>query len=339
MKQAIMIKPGQIEYRDVKKPEIGPDEVRIKIKRIGVCGSDIHVYHGKHPYTSYPIVQGHEFSGVIDAVGTNVMHLKHGMKTTATPQITCGKCGPCQRGDYHICDNLKVQGFQASGVAQEYFVTESKKVVILSDSFSFEMGAFVEPLAVGIHVVNRVNSVKDKNVAVLGAGTIGNLVAQTVKAKDGNVIITDLSDYRLKIAYECGIKNTVNINTNSFSDAIKKYYGSKGVDIIFECVGAEQTIADAIENIQKGGSIVIVGVFSEKPRVDLGLIQDHELKLIGTLMYKYDDYIEAVNLIIDGNILTEPLDSKHFSFTDYKKAYQFIDKQKDQCMKVFIDMD
>ncbi len=205
MKQAIMTSPGHIEFNEVESPQPGKGEVLIRIHKIGVCGSDVHVWHGKHPYTGYPVVQGHEFSAVIEALGEGVTDLKVGTKVTATPQIVCGKCAPCRRGDYHICDTLKVEGFQAPGVAQDYFVTKAEKIVPLPDSFSFEQGAFVEPVSVAVHSVGRAGDISGKNVVVLGAGPIGNLVGQVAKARGANVFITDLSEYRLEIASKCGL--------------------------------------------------------------------------------------------------------------------------------------
>ncbi len=118
MRQAIMTAPGIIELRDIPAPSPGPEEVLLRIQRIGVCGSDVHVYHGRHPYTSYPVVQGHEFSAVVEAAGAKATGIEPGTKVTAMPQMVCGQCRPCRRGDYHICDALKVQGFQAPGQAQ-----------------------------------------------------------------------------------------------------------------------------------------------------------------------------------------------------------------------------
>ena len=123
MRQAIMISPGVIEYREIPEPgQLKENEVLLRIKRIGVCGSDIHVFHGKHPATPYPVVQGHEYSAIVEAVGTKVTKVKPGMKATARPQLVCGECGPCKRGQYNACQKLKVQGFQAPGVAQDLFV-------------------------------------------------------------------------------------------------------------------------------------------------------------------------------------------------------------------------
>ncbi|MCK4725059.1 MAG: alcohol dehydrogenase catalytic domain-containing protein, partial [Anaerolineales bacterium] len=145
MKQAVMTEPGKIKIHEIEEPRPGPGEVLLRIQRIGVCGSDVHVYHGKHPYTGYPVVQGHEFSATVVALGDNVTGLAPGSKVTSMPQIVCGECAPCLRGDYHICDKLKVEGFQAPGCAQELWVTSADRIIPLPDSFSFEQGALVEP--------------------------------------------------------------------------------------------------------------------------------------------------------------------------------------------------
>ncbi|MCF7955894.1 MAG: alcohol dehydrogenase catalytic domain-containing protein, partial [Phycisphaerae bacterium] len=122
MRQAVMPAPGKIEFGDAKVPVAGKGQVQIEVKRIGVCGSDIHVFHGKHPFVSYPLIQGHEFSGVISAIGAGVEGVSIGDKVTATPQEVCGVCAPCKRGQYNACEELKVRGFQALGCAQDYFV-------------------------------------------------------------------------------------------------------------------------------------------------------------------------------------------------------------------------
>jgi len=338
MKQAIMTSPGVIEIRDIQEPVAGAGEVLLRIQRIGVCGSDIHVYHGKHPYTGYPVVQGHEFSASIEKVGMGVQGLESGMKVTTMPQIVCGKCGPCLRGDYHICDELKVEGFQAPGCAQELWVAKADKVITLPDSFSYEQGALVEPIAVAVHSVRRAGDVKGKNVAVLGAGPIGNLVAQVARADGAKVLITDISDFRLDIARKCGLENTCNPDKESLKEATLRTFGAQSFSVALECVGIEATMTDAIENIAKGGTIVVVGVFGDKPRVDMGLVQNNELNLVGTLMYKKEDYEKAVELIDSGEVITDPLMSKHYSMEEYLEAYNFIDQARDKTMKVFIDI-
>jgi L-iditol 2-dehydrogenase len=338
MKQATMTKPGQIEFSDVPAPVPGPGEVLLRVQRIGVCGSDIHVYHGKHPLTSYPVVQGHEFSAVLEAVGPGVTGLALGSKVTSMPQIVCGKCAPCLRGDYHICDNLKVQGFQAPGCGQELWVTSANMVVPLPDSFTFEQGALVEPIAVAVHAVTRAGNLTSRRAVVLGAGPIGNLVAQAARCAGAQVLITDLSEYRLEVARKCGLTATSNAKEEELGKAVERVFGKDGFDMAFECVGVEATITSAVANIQKGGTIIVVGVFGEKPRIDLSTVQDRELNIRGTLMYKRPDYERAVELIASGGIITEPLVSKHFAFDNYIDAYHFIDQFGDKSMKAVIDV-
>ena len=338
IKQAIMVNPGQIEFNHIEKPEPGPGEVLLQIQRIGVCGSDVHVFHGKHPYTPYPVVQGHEFSAIVVGLGAEVSGVPLGSKATSMPQIVCGKCVPCKRGDYHICDELKVEGFQAPGCGQEYWVTSADKIILLPDYFSFEQGAMVEPISVAVHSVKRAGDINRKNVVVLGAGPIGNLVAQVAQAYGANVLITELSDFRMEKAENCGIKNVSNAQKESLKEASKRVFGKAGFDIAFECVGIEATMTAAIEAIEKGGIIIVVGVFGDKPRVDLGLVQDRELNLRGTLMYTKDDYLEAVRLMVEGDLCTEPLVTQHFNFTEYHQAYEFIDREGDKTMKVMIDV-
>lgn len=194
MRQAIMISPGVIEFRDIAEPgRLKENEILLRIKKIGVCGSDIHVFHGKHPATTYPVVQGHEYSAIVEAVGQNVTKVSRGMKATARPQLVCGECGPCKRGQYNACQKLKVQGFQAPGVAQDLFVVPEDRIVPIPENMTLEQGAMIEPAAVGAHSTGRTSGLKGKNVVVSGAGTIGNLVAQFAIARGAaKVLITDI---------------------------------------------------------------------------------------------------------------------------------------------------
>lgn len=340
MRQAIMVSPGVIEYRDIPVPgELKGDEILLRIQKIGVCGSDIHVYHGKHPAVVYPVVQGHEFSAIVEAVGENINGISPGMRATARPQLVCGSCAPCRRGQYNVCQELKVQGFQAPGVAQDLFVVPHDRVVVFPDSVSFDHGAMIEPVAVAAHATARVPSLEGKNVVVSGAGTIGNLVAQFAKARGANqVLITDISDYRLDIARECGIDGVLNVGKNSFEEKANEFFGKEGFQIGFEAAGVQSSLDVLLKYIEKGSKVVIIGVYAENPRVNMFYLGEHELELIGSLMYRHEDYQEAVNTIASGKINLAPLVTNHFPFDEYSKAYRFIEEQKDKTMKVIIDM-
>lgn len=339
MLQAVMTAPGKIEFNNVPVPVIKESDVLIKIMRIGICGSDIHVYHGKHPYTSYPVVQGHEVSGEIVGIGAGVAQFKIGDKVTIQPQVVCGRCYSCVHGNYHICDELKVMGFQTTGTASEYFAVEAKKVLKLPAHLSFDEGAMVEPMAVAVHALGRSGDVKGKKILVLGAGPIGNLVAQTAKGLGAEaVMITDLSNYRLDMAKQCGVDFCINTGEQDIEKALLEHFGPFKADFILECVGVNETMNQAINCARKGTEIIVVGVFGDKAAIDLGLVQDRELRLIGTLMYQEKDYIKAIELIEQGKIHLKPLITNHFAFKDYLKAYEFIEEKKDQVMKVIINV-
>ena len=334
-----MTKPGEIVFENVDVPELKEHQIKIKVKKIGVCGSDIHVNHGKHPYTSYPVVQGHEISAEVVEIGSDVDGIKIGNNVTIQPQVVCGECFPCRNGMYHVCENLKVMGFQTIGMASDYFVVDASKATVLPESMSHEEGAMVEPLAVANHAVRRVPSIADQNVLVVGGGPIGNLVAQTAKAMGAaKVVVSELSATRLAIAKQCEL-DTIDGKNEGMEEGIERHFGDRKADVIFECVGLSATVAQSIEIARKGSTIVIVGVVSDLTKVNMGFVQDHELTILGSAMYQSNDFDEAVKLINEKRINLSSLITNHVDFENYSNAYSIIDTQKDQVMKVIIDMD
>jgi len=231
-----------------------------------------------------------------------------------------------------------VCGFQAPGCAQEYWTTPADKTVPLPSKLTFEQGALVEPVAVAVHAISRAGQITGKRVAVLGAGPIGNLVAQVARSAGARVVVADVSSYRLAVGSQCGADGVSNPAQETLAQASARVFGGGGFDFAFECAGVESAMQSAIEAIRKGGTIILVGVFGEKPRVDLGLVQDRELNIAGTLMYRKKDYQHAVELIASGDIVTDPLVSRHFPFSDYSDAYHFIDAEGSNSMKVFIKL-
>jgi 2-desacetyl-2-hydroxyethyl bacteriochlorophyllide A dehydrogenase len=339
MRQAVMAAPGQIEFKDVQIPAAGKGQVQIQVQRIGVCGSDIHVFHGKHPFVSYPLIQGHEFSGVISAIGEGAEGVALGEKVTATPQEVCDKCPPCKRGQYNACEELKVRGFQAPGCGQDFFVTEIEKLVKLPADFTFEQGAFVEPVAVAAHSTGRIGDLTGKNVVVSGAGTIGNFVAQACKSRGAKkVLITDISDFRLEKAKEVGIELTCNVTKESLADAAAREFGADGFEVGMEVAGVESSLSSLVAAIGKGGTLLIIGVYGDKPQVDMSVVCEHELNIKGSMMYRHEDWVQAVKWIDSGEVITEPLVSEHFAFANYLDAYKFIEEEGEKSMKVMIDL-
>ena len=342
MRQAILVEPKHVEFKEVAEPkaaDLTAHQVLVHIKRIGICGSEIHSYHGLHPATFYPVVQGHEYSGVVVAVGRAVSVCKPGDHITARPQLVCGKCNPCKRGQYNVCEHLRVQAFQADGAAQDFFVVDDDRVAKLPEGMSLDYGAMIEPSAVGAHASNRTN-VKDKNVVVSGAGTIGNLIAQFCIARGAkNELITDVSDLRLAKARECGIQHTLNITKKPLKEAAHELFGEEGYQVGFEVAGVEVSIRSLMETIEKGSDIVVVAVFAKDPALSMFYLGEHELRLIGSMMYRHEDYLTAIDYVSKGIVNLKPLVSNRFAFEEYDDAYQFIDKHRETSMKVLIDFE
>jgi L-iditol 2-dehydrogenase len=337
MKEAVMVKPKKIEFTQVPVPEMGENQVLVQVKSIGVCGSDIHVYHGLHPYTSYPVVQGHEVSCVVERVGSQVRGFRPGEKVTIEPQVSCGECYACTHGLPNICNDLKVLGFQTPGVAVDYFATTPDKLVKLPEDMTFPEGAMIEPLSVGVRATQKGGKLDGKKILVFGAGPIGNLTAQAAKGLGASkVMIADINDFRLSIAGRCDIDYAVNPSKENTAEQMKKNFGPDGADLIIECVGVSGTMDMAVELSRKGTDIVVVGVFGEKVPIDMGLVQEKELRIIGIARYLIEDFTTAIELVQDGKVKLTPLLTHEFDFYEYQKAYEHIDAHGDSTMKVTI---
>ncbi|HUZ57318.1 MAG TPA: alcohol dehydrogenase catalytic domain-containing protein [Hanamia sp.] len=343
MKQAVLKAPRIVEIRDVPFPrELKSNEILLKIHRVGVCGSDVHMYYGKHPFANtYPMVQGHEYGGEVISVGPGVTHFRPGMKATARPHLTCGKCPACLRGQYNVCQNLQVEGCAGpEGAAQEYFIIPEDRAVIIPDNMSYDQAAMIEPTAVGAHATRRAGDLRGKNVVVTGAGTIGNLVAQfAIKRGAKKVMITDLVEFKLDIARKCGISETVNLKNENFHTAVNRVFGDEGFQIAFEATGAQSALTDVISGIENGGTLIIIGVYVKSPIVNMGFLGEHELNVIGSMMYHHEDYLEAVECVSNGEIKATPLITQYYPFEQYFDAYKFIEKNTDEAIKVMIKVD
>lgn len=340
MVQEVMQKPGEIIYRDVPIPEPGPDQVLVKIKRIGICGSDIHVYHGTHPYTSYPVVQGHEVSAQVVKCGEYAKKFKPGDRVVLEPQVVCGRCYPCLHGKYNLCENLKVFGFQTTGTGSEYFAIDEHNVTPIPDELSYDDGAMIEPLAVTVHAAKRFPDVKGCNAVVLGCGPIGILLIQSLKALGAaKIMATDISSGRLELAKSLGADVVVNTKNEDYKTKLLETFGPDKADVVYECAGSDITMDQAIQNARKGSTIILVAVFGKRANVDLAKLNDSELDLNTSMMYRHDDFVQAIEFVKEGKVQLAPLRTAHYAFKDWPEAYKFIDNNRETTMKVIVDVD
>lgn len=339
MLQVKMTEAFKMSFLDAPVPEIGEDEVLIRMKRVGVCGSDIQIYHGRHKYMTFPVVQGHEGAGVVERVGGKVAGFKAGDKVTVQPQVFCGACAPCRSGHYNVCQNLKVYGVHTGGMLAEYFAAPASKVLRLPDAMSLDEGSLVEPAAVATGAIRRCGDLTGANVVVLGAGTIGNLVAQVARASGARkVAITDINPRRLDIARACGIPACVDTRGRKLKDVILEQFGEDEADVIIDCAGVKAIFNEAVAAARCSSKLVVVANYKEPVEVELPLFQRREVDMLGIMMYLRQDFERAIDLMTRKAIDTAPLISDHFDIRRMEDVYPYIDDNPDSVMKVVIDI-
>lgn len=335
MLQANLKTPENFVLEDAPTPEPKENEALIKVVQAGICGSDVHAYYGKHPFISCPIVPGHEFVGTVVECGDGSTELV-GKRVTVLPSLVCGTCYNCRIGRFNICASLRVIGCQAPGAFAEYVIVPKDMVFELPESFSWDQGVLVEPLAVGVHAVRRVPHIAGQTVLVLGAGTIGLMVVATLKTYGaGTIVVSDFNDNRLKLAQDLGADHVINAGKTNLEAWIKE--NVERVDSTFECVGVAPTVNQGIELTIKGGNVVILGVFEEHAMVNMGLVQDKELNIIGTLMYTREDYREAIR-IIGQNPHIDRLITHRFPLQEVEQGFAVLRNQPDEAIKVVLEI-
>lgn len=329
MKRAKLIAPKKFIIEEVDIPKPALNEVLIKVKACGICGTDLHAYYGEHPFISYPIVPGHEFSGIIEDTNEHVV---------IEPLLTCGKCYNCKIGRYNICNDLKVIGCQTDGAFAQYISVPINKVFSIPEDMSFEEATFIEPIAVGIHAIKKAGNIKGERIVIMGAGPIGLIVLQLSKifgAKE--IIITDILNSRLKLAKEFGATYAINIKEIDLVKWVYDTFGRDGIDKVFECVGGDQniTINQAINLTRKGTRIILIGVFKGNLPIEINLIQDRELEIIGSLVYTSNDFSEAINFLYEKKINVNKLISKILPLEKVEEAMKMLE-EKERYIKIIL---
>lgn len=337
MKQVTLVSAETFEIKEVPVPQYGLRQALLKVKAVGICGSDIHAYYGKHPFISFPVTQGHEATGEVVEVGAEVRDLKPGDRVLLRPQKVCGTCRMCREGKYNICKTLEVYGCQDVGASSDYYAADEDLLYKLPDNADYGVGTIIEPLAVGVGAVRRPGGVKGKNVLVIGAGTIGNVVMQSAKALGANkVIISDVSDYKLNMAKECGADVTVNVLRDDLEEILAREFGEDGLDVCFECSANGGALNQVLRCGRKGMQFVIVAVYGRKPEIEMGLIQDREYELYGSLMYLHEDYETAIRLVAENKVNLQALISKEYPLEEVAQAYKYIEANRDTVQKVIL---
>ncbi|WP_100401332.1 2,3-butanediol dehydrogenase [Bacillus sp. FJAT-42315] len=346
MKAAVWYGKHDVRVESKEEPMIQPGKVKVKVAFAGICGSDLHAYHGAgvqqdvpHPVSGEmaPLTLGHEFAGTVSEVGEGVTDISVGDRVTIEPLIYCGKCQYCKQNHYNQCVDFGFIGLNANGGFAEYAIVEPKMVHKLPDSVSLEEGALVEPTAVALHAVRQSQLKVGDKVAVFGVGPIGLLTIMAAQAAGASEIYAvDVSPERLEKATTVGATHTINaIEENSVEKILALSAG--GVDIAYEVAGAEVTLANALSTVKKKGEVMVVSIIPEPVKVDILQLTIKEANITSVLAYR-NIFPEVINLIDSGKLDVKQVITKKIALDQVvEEGLELLGKDKSQA-KILIDI-
>jgi threonine dehydrogenase-like Zn-dependent dehydrogenase len=334
---AFIPEAGKIDFRDMPIRDPKEHEVMIKVQAAAICGSDLHLFKGKHPSVSLPSAVGHELSGEVVRVGRMVNGFEEGDRVTIEPVIACGSCYYCQRGEYHLCSNISFQYRQGQGAFGEYFYAAENRTFKLPASVSFEEGALIEPLSVALHAQKKSGVRNGQSSAVIGAGAIGQLEAMLLNILTGiKPFIADINDFRVQKANDLGAEGIFISRGEDLKEIIMNRTDGLGVDCAFEAVGLESTLIQALEVIKKGGKVILLGIFEEQtPRMPVNLFVQREISLIGSQGYAWD-FADSITLASEKRVNLSELITAQLSLDQLQKGFELLLRPQNNQIKVMI---
>ena len=322
-------------------PTVGPDEVLVRVEACGICGSDVHGYDGSSGRRIPPIVMGHEAAGTIAAMGAMVAGLSMGDRVTFDSTVYCGHCPYCTRGDVNLCDNRQVIGvscaeYKRSGAFAEYVVVPQHIIYRLPESISFAEAAMLEAVSVALHAVGVARLTGGETALVIGAGMIGLLTLQAARAAGcSRVLIADVDATRLELAKRVGADEVLHASGAQLIADVLRLTNGSGVDVVFEAVGRNETVAAAIDCTRKGGTVALVGNIAAEVTLPLQKVVTRQLRLQGSCA-SAGEYPEAIKLVASGAIQVKALITAVVPLEDGAQWFQRLHAREPNLMKVVL---
>ena len=338
MTQAVFYE-GHRQIRVGRRDPIAPgdDEVQLKVSHCGICGTDLHIFHGAMDQrVTMPQVLGHEMSGTVHRRGAAVEDFRVGERVTVMPLVPCGACPACAAGHQHICHHLKFLGIDAPGAFQTRWTVPASAVYRLPDNLSLKHGAMIEPLAVACHDVRLAAVQEGDQVVVLGGGPIGVLVALVAQQAGADVILSEINPYRVELARNLGME-AVNPQETDLAARVMNKTGQAGADIVFEVSGSPAGASIMTELLRTRGLAVIVAIFAQPPKIDLFRFFWRELRLQGVRVYEPQDFTDAIALAASGRLPLDELITDIRPLSALKSGFEDMEKGG-QVMKILLEL-
>ena len=341
MKALLLSKYRHLEIADLPNPTPGPGEILVKVAACGICGSDVHGYDGSSGRRIPPIVMGHEAAGRVAKVGPQVTGWSEGDRVTFDSTISCGACRYCARGEINLCDNRRVLGvscadYSCAGAFAEYVIVPQRIVYRLPDSLSFSEASMLEAVAVAVHAVALSQISSGDRALVLGAGMIGLLTLQALRAAGcSTVYVADVDASRLKLAKDVGATETLHATGDDLVSEILRLTNNAGIDVAVEAVGIDATVRAAVNCVRKGGTVTLVGNITPEVTLPLQKAVTRQIRLQGSCA-SAGEYPKAIELLTSGAIKVKPLIAAIAPLEEGPRWFERLYSREPNLMKVVL---
>jgi L-iditol 2-dehydrogenase len=342
MKALLLSEYSKLEVAELPRPVAGPDEVLVQVAACGICGSDVHGYDGSSGRRIPPLVMGHEAAGVVAEVGEDVTRFTVGDRVTFDSTVYCGACDYCLSGQINLCDNRQVVGvstpdFRRAGAFAEFVSVPERIVYRLPDELSFAEAAMLEAVSVALHAVVISELKGGETALVIGAGMIGLLILQAARAAGcSRILVADVDATRLKLAEESGADATILASGSSMVEEVLQLTNRRGVDLVLEAVGRNETVSAAVDAVRKGGTVTLVGNITPQVTMPLQKVVSRQIRLQGSCASS-GEYPQAIELISNGKIKVTPLITAIAPLSEGAKWFERLHSREPNLMKIVID--
>jgi threonine dehydrogenase-like Zn-dependent dehydrogenase len=320
MKALFIPKPGEVAVGTAAEPAPKPGEVLLRVRMIGLCGSDLNTYRGKNPMVSFPRIPGHEIAATVEEVKDAASPLRAGMTVTLSPYTSCGVCASCLRGRFNACKSNQTLGVQRDGALTDYISIPAPKIFI-AEGLALEELCLVEPLTVGFHAVARGRVTEKDKVAIFGCGGIGLGAVAASAFRHAQTIAIDIDDAKLRIAREAGAAHTINASTEPLHEKLQELTGGHGPDVAIEAVGIPATFTECVEEVAFTGRVVYIGYAKDLVTYETRLFVQKELDILGSRNATPDDFADVIRMLQQHSFPVESAISMVVPFEEAPSAF------------------
>lgn len=339
MKAIQIVKPGELRIIDMEKPHIDDkNNILVKMRAAGICGSDVGIYHGTNAAATYPRVIGHEMVGVVEEIGSNVKKLKVGDRIIVNQVVSCGDCYPCRHNRGNVCDHLEVRGVHRDGGYREYMAVPEEDCYILPDNLSDADAVMIEPTTIAIQSLSRAEIEDDDVIFIIGCGALGSSILRIARLTNAKIIVGDIVDDKLNDALKNGAHYAVNLSHEDFEEKVKEYSNGRGPTVTIDAACTKDSLMNAIKVTGNAGRVITMGFSISPTEVNQFLITSKELDVRGSRLQN-KKFGEAIKLINEGKIDLSGAVSHTFNYLDAQRVFDFIDSKDYSIRKIALLFD